>query len=193
MAKIGYARVSTNEQHLDLQLSALQSAGCGVIYKDYGISAIARNRPGFEEACQSLARGDTLAIWKMDRAFRSVLHAAATLEEFRFHRIELECLTEPIDLDTAYGRCMYHVRNAIGELEREFISERTLAGLQAARERGARLGRPRKLGDQELMQIQRRLEREPDASPRSIANDYGVSPRTIARALQASGAGGSKS
>ena len=183
MTMIGYARVSTEEQHLDLQIIALEAAGCDEIYRDHGMSAAARHRPGFEQACQQLQSGDVLAIWKMDRAFRSVLHAAAMLEEFRLHDIELSCLTEPIDLGTAYGRCMYHVRNAMGQLEREYISERTIAGMRAAKDRGVVLGRPKKLTARQVRRIRSRVKANPQLSPQIIADEYGVSARTIYRVL----------
>lgn len=183
MALIGYARVSTGEQSIDLQIDALQRAGCELIFEDDGVSATQRDRPNFTATMRALKSGDTLVIWKMDRAFRSVLHAASTLEEFALHGIALHCLTEHIDTSTAMGRCMYHVRNAFSEWERDLISERTVAGMEAARRRGVRIGRPPKLNSQQIAEIQSRMRDDPGLAPSSVADLYGVSVRTLGRAL----------
>lgn len=183
MALIGYARVSTGEQSIDLQVDALKRAGCDRIFEDDGVSATQRDRPSFNATMSVLKTGDTLVIWKMDRAFRSVLHAASTLEEFSLHGIALHCLTEHIDTSTAMGRCMYHVRNAFSEWERDLISERTIAGLEAARRRGVRIGRPPKLTGQQIAEIQSRMRDDPGLAPSSVAGQYGVSVRTLGRAL----------
>lgn len=130
-----------------------------------------------------LAAGDTLVIWKMDRAFRSVLHAASTLEEFSLHGLTLKCLTEHIDTKTAMGRCMYHVRNAFAEWERDLISERTIAGMDAARRRGVHIGRPAKLTPGQIAEILARLSAHPVPAVSNIAAEYGVSASTICRVL----------
>ena len=132
MALIGYARVSTDDQNLDLQRVALLEAGCERIFEDHGVSAVA-NRPGFEEALHALEAGDKLVIWKMDRAFRSLKIALDTLEALDGMGVEFRSLTDHIDTSTPMGKCMYQVRNAFAELERSLISERTKAGLAAAR------------------------------------------------------------
>lgn len=183
MAVIGYARVSTGEQSIDLQIDALRHAGCAQIFEDDGVSATQRDRPGFGAAMSILSRGDTLVVWKMDRAFRSVLHAASTLEEFSLHGIALHCLTENIDTSTAMGRCMYHVRNAFSEWERDLISERTIAGIKAARQRGALIGRPAKLTALQIKDIQSRTRKDPGLSLSILADEHGVSVRTVGRAL----------
>lgn len=182
MATIGYARVSTDEQSLDLQLDALKDAKCDRIFEDAGVSAIKRQRPGFEAAMSTLKPGDRFVTWKMDRAFRSVIHASAMLEEFVLSDIEFVCLTEPIDIGNAMGRCMYHVRSAFSELEREVIRERTIAGLEAARKRGVQLGRPPKLTTEQKRQIVKLWERG-TISPKTLAAQFGVSQRTIARTI----------
>ena len=183
MAIIGYARVSTGEQSIDLQIDALRRAQCERIFEDDGVSATQRDRPGFRAMMEVLTTGDTLVIWKMDRAFRSVLHAASTLEEFSLHGIALHCLTEHIDTSTAMGRCMYHVRNAFSEWERDLISERTIAGLEAARRRGVRIGRPPKLSTEQICEIRSRLRANPALSRARVAGEYGVSARTVSRIL----------
>lgn len=141
--RIGYARVSTADQCLDLQVDALRAAGCVEIFTDQGISGAKRRRPGFDAALAAVGAGDTLMIWKMDRAFRSLRHALETIEELEHRGVEFSSLTEAIDTGTASGRCMFHLVSAFAEFERNLISERTKAGLHAARGRGVKLGRPR--------------------------------------------------
>ncbi|SCX83602.1 Site-specific DNA recombinase [Nitrosospira sp. Nl5] len=180
---IGYARVSTEDQHLDLQINALKLAGCSAIFEDQGISATAKRRPGFEQALSSLQAGDVFVVWKMDRAFRSLKNALNILEEFENRAIEFRCLTEDIDTTTAMGKCMYQIRHAFSELERNLIRERTKAGMEAARQRGAHLGRPKKLSHRQITQMQGLLQCHPSMTPAQIAAQFGVSTRTIYRAL----------
>lgn len=180
---IGYARVSTEDQHLDLQIDALKLAGCSSIFEDHGVSATAKRRPGFEQALASLQTGDIFVVWKMDRAFRSLKNALDILEEFENRAIEFRCLTEDIDTTTPMGKCMYQIRHAFSELERNLIRERTKAGMEAARQRGAHLGRPKKLSHGQIIRMQGLLQRQPDITPVQIASQFGVSSRTIYRLL----------
>lgn len=180
---IGYARVSTEDQHLDLQIDALKLAGCTAIYEDRGISATAKRRPGFENALSHLQTGDIFVVWKMDRAFRSLKNALNILEEFENRAIEFRCLTEAIDTTTSMGKCMYQIRHAFSELERNLIRERTKAGMEAARLRGALLGRPKKLSRDQIICMQNLLQRQPDISPIQIAYQFGVSSRTVYRII----------
>ncbi|MEM6496914.1 MAG: recombinase family protein [Pseudomonadota bacterium] len=181
MARIGYARVSTDEQTLDLQLDALEAAGCDRIFTDTGVSAIAKKRPGFEKALASLKREDSLVLWKMDRAFRSLRHALDTLEVFENDGIDFLVLTEGIDTSTAMGRCFFQIRNAFSELERNLISERTKAGLRAAQKRGAKLGRPPGLSRRQVQDAMQR--RSAGEHMQVIADSAGVSMRTLYRAM----------
>lgn len=183
MNMIGYARVSTHEQNLDLQIDALEQAGCTRIYKDDGVSAVAKVRPAFEQAINALRAGDTLMIWKLDRAFRSVKQAVLMLDFFEERRILFRCLTEPIDTTTAFGRSMYQFRSILSELERSIISERTIAGMEAARQRGVKFGRPRKLSHAQVSNIQHILEGQPAVRLDDLAANFGVSARTLTRAL----------
>ncbi|UBS31545.1 recombinase family protein [Altererythrobacter sp. N1] len=183
MARIGYARVSTEEQNLDLQLFALTNAGCDRVFSDHGVSALAKRRRGFDQALKALQSGDTFVIWKMDRAFRSLRHALEVFDHFEAAGIEFHVLTEGIDTATPMGKCFYQIRNAFAELERNLISERTKAGLQEARRRGTRLGRPRALSRSQIADARRRHSRgEPMAK---IAARSGVSERTMYRAMLA--------
>lgn len=183
---IGYARISTEDQHLDLQINALKLAGCKAIFEDRGVSATAKRRPGFEQALSSLQAGDVFVVWKMDRAFRSLKNALNILEEFENRAIEFRCLTEDIDTTTAMGKCMYQIRHAFSELERNLIRERTKAGMEAARQRGAHLGRPKKLSHLQIAQMRGLLQCQPGITPAQMASQFGVSPRTIYRALSQS-------
>ena len=181
--RIGYARVSTEEQHLDLQMAALSAAHCDHIYQDDGISATAKCRPGFDAALGLLKPGDTLVIWKMDRAFRSLRQALEVLEYFAAQKITFRSLTEHIDTSTPMGEAMYQIQNVFAELERKLISERTKAGLVAARQRGIRLGRPPVLSSEQVAWARDRLEARPyDLG--TLAKLLGVSPRTLTRALR---------
>ncbi|MFY0311166.1 recombinase family protein [Leisingera sp. D0M16] len=180
---IGYARASTAEQNLDLQLDALTAAGCEQIFRDEGISAVARERPQFSAALDALGAGDTLVIWKMDRAFRSLIHALQVLEDLEARGVNFHSLTDAIDTATPVGRFAYQITNAFAELERALIAERTKAGIDAARRRGARIGRPRK-----LLPDQIEFAREALAAGRfskaALAARFSVSRRTLSRALQ---------
>lgn len=183
MALIGYARVSTHEQNLDLQRRALEAAACDEIFEDVGISATADSRPGFNAALDLLRAGDVLVMWKMDRAFRSLRNAMDILEQLEQTGVEIRCLTEAIDTTTPLGRCFYQIRNMFAELERNYISERTIAGMEAARARGARIGRPRKLSSAQVASTCRRLLAEPRLNHIRVAHDLGVSPITLKRAI----------
>lgn len=181
--RIGYARVSTDEQTLDLQLDALSAAGCAEIYSDHGISAAAKSRPGFEAALDALSAGDTFVIWKMDRAFRSLRNALDLLEELEVRGVEFVSLTEAIDTTTPIGKAMYQLRGVFSELERSLISERTRAGMAAARARGAQIGRPPKLSEDQVDAVRERLD-SGVSTVASEADKLGVAPLTLNRALR---------
>ncbi len=183
MAIIGYARVSTEEQNLNLQRDALEAAGCEKIFEDLGCSAIAAIRPGFDAALAAIQAGDTFVIWKMDRAFRSLLQALETLEHLEACQVSFLSITDHIDTCTPMGRCMYQIRNAFAELERSLISERTKAGMEAARRRGQQIGRPRKLSTDQIEEARDELTQEGGRTLNDIAQEMHVSRRTLRRAL----------
>ncbi|MCL4677695.1 MAG: recombinase family protein [Alphaproteobacteria bacterium] len=183
--RIGYARVSTEDQNLALQYDALSEAGCGRIFEDQGISAVGKVRPGFQAALDALAPGDVFVIWKMDRAFRSLRHALDILEQFERRGIEFLSLTDQLDTTTPMGKCMYQIRNAFAELERTLISERTKAGMEAARKRGSVLGRPRKLTPKQVAAAVCKLDADKTVTFTALAKDLNVSARTLGRAVGA--------
>lgn len=145
MRKIGYARVSTVEQSLNLQVNALKAAGCSRIYRDEGVSGALAERDGLNAALDALKPGDMLVVWRLDRLGRSLLHLVDLLDSFSLENIEFQSLTEKIDTSSAGGRLVFHMMAALAEFERHLISERTVAGMEAARLKGNHMGRPRVL------------------------------------------------
>ena len=142
--KIGYSRVSTADQNLDLQHDALTKAGCHQIFSDT-MSSTKIDRPGLADAFSHLRRGDSLVVYKLDRLGRSVKGLMAFTDDLKARGIEFESLCEKIDTSTAMGKCFFQITSAFAELERNLIVERTHAGLAAARARGRVGGRPRKV------------------------------------------------
>lgn len=139
---IGYMRVSTAEQSLDLQRDALEKAGCRKIYEDV-CSGRATERPGLAQALDTAREGDTLVIWKLDRIGRSLPHVVGLVGELQKQGIGLKVLTGDVDTTTATGRLVFGIFATLAEFERDLIHERTMAGLAAGRARGRAGGRPR--------------------------------------------------
>src|SRR3989441_9806091 len=141
---IGYARVSTQDQTLNLQKDALEKIGCTKIFTDTA-SGAKTERKGLEEALAYVREGDTLVVWRLDRLGRSLKHLIETVSQLDNRKIGFKSLTENIDTTTSGGKLIFHIFGALAEFERDIIRERTLAGLQAARARGRRGGRPKAL------------------------------------------------
>ena len=139
---IGYARVSTQDQTLNLQRDALEKIGCSKIFTDT-ISGATTERKGLEEALAYVRSGDSLVVWKLDRLGRSLKHLIETITALNNRKIGFQSITEHIDTTTSGGKLIFHIFGALAEFERDIIRERTLAGLQAARARGRRGGRPK--------------------------------------------------
>ena len=182
--RIGYARVSTDDQDLSLQLDALTASGCETIYKDKA-SGKDVQRTEFEFCLRSLRKGDTLVVWRMDRLSRTLHHLVSTITELESKGIGFESLTEKIETKSATGKLMFHVFAAMAEFERNVIRERTHAGLKAARARGRVGGRPSKLNVQQKKEI-RALLRDPSIRIIDIAKRYEVSRATIYRNIDVS-------
>lgn len=140
MAAIGYARVSTAEQDLALQLDALARAGCARVFEDTASGATAE-RPGLTAALAFAREGDVLVAWKLDRLGRSMPHLIETVNALEARGVGFRSLTEAIDTTTPGGRLIFHIFGALGQFERDLIRERTRAGLDAAAARGRRGGR----------------------------------------------------
>jgi DNA invertase Pin-like site-specific DNA recombinase len=181
--KIGYARVSTLEQNLDLQLRALAKAGCKKIFREKA-SGSNRERPQFQRMLDQIRVGDTIIVWKLDRLARSTRELLETIEAIREAGGRFQSLSEPwADTTTHAGKMIMTIFAGIAEFERDLIRERTGAGREAARKRGVRFGRPRKLSsDQE--QLARRLVLE-GKSASDIARTFSVHVATIYRLAQA--------
>ncbi len=142
MSLIGYARISTAEQSLALQLDALAAAGTTRVFEDRGVSGAKAERPGLTEALRYLREGDTLVVWKLDRLGRSMTHLLQTVADLEARGVGFRSLTEAIDTTTPTGRLVFHIFGALGQFERDLIRERTGAGLAAAAARGRKGGRP---------------------------------------------------
>jgi DNA invertase Pin-like site-specific DNA recombinase len=136
--RIGYARVSTDDQTLDLQRDALERAKCRKIYEEHA-SGKNTTRPELEACLRSLRAGDTLAVWRLDRLGRSLGNLIQLTNELQSRHIDLESLTEKLDTGSSTGKLVFHVFAALAEFERNLIRERTLAGLKAARARGRKV------------------------------------------------------
>ncbi len=139
---IGYARVSTHEQNLDMQLDALKAAGCEKIFKDK-ISTLKEERQGLLEALDFLRPGDVLVVWKLDRLGRTLKQLIELVAMFNQKGIGFKSLKETINTTTSTGKLVFHIFAALAEFERDIIHERTRAGLEAARARGRLGGRPK--------------------------------------------------
>ncbi len=176
---IGYARVSTDDQNLDLQRDALQKAGCEQIYTDQ-VSGTKARRPGLEQALSHLREGDTLVVWRLDRLGRSLRHLIETVTELQEKGIGFKSLTESIDTTTSGGRLVFNIFASLAEFEREIIRERTQAGLQAARARGRTGGRPKALTEKQV-QMLNQLASDKNRSVNEICRTLGISRKTFYR------------
>lgn len=176
---IGYARVSTSDQKLDLQMDALTKAGVepARIYTDKASGGPGAKRPGFAAAMKACRKGDTLVVWKLDRLGRSLMEVLTVLQRLEAKGAGINVLTEKIDTTSAMGRFVLHILAALAEMERGLIVERTMAGLAAGRARGRVGGRKRTFtGEREEEAIRMILA---GAEPREVAEAVGVSKSLI--------------
>lgn len=178
---LGYARVSTNEQDPQLQLDALEQVGVDRIYTDHS-SGAATARPQLDDMLRTARRGDTIVIWRLDRLGRSTKHLLELTADLDARGIGLRSLNEQIDTTTANGRLIFTLLAAISEFERQLLSERTSAGLQAARKRGRFGGRPRALTPQAEQAVIDLRDRGQTVT--QIAATLRVSRATVYRALE---------
>ena len=182
---IGYARVSTDEQNLGLQLDALQAEGCGRVFQDTA-SGARSNRKGLADALQACAPGDVLTVWKLDRLGRSLLDLVGLVESLKARDVGLKVLTgagASIDTTKPEGRLFFAMFAALAEFERELIRERTTAGMKVGKAPGRQhVGRPRKLAPDQLDMAAQFLAG--DRSQREVAKALGVAVSTLREALQ---------
>jgi len=180
---IGYARVSTQDQNLDLQTDALIKAGCEKVFEDK-LSGSRAERPGFAKALEMLRGGDTLVVWKLDRLGRSVKNLIDLVGQLHDKGVQLKSLTDNIDTGTPSGRFFFHVMASLAEMERELAIERTRAGLEVARQLGRRGGRKRQMTDSKIVSARKLLAN--GVPPHDVAKNLGVSVPTLYRWIPAS-------
>lgn len=168
---IGYARVSTQDQNLDLQIEALTKAGCKKVFDDK-ISGSRAERPGLAKALEMLREGDTLVVWKLDRLGRSVKNLVDLVGELHKEGVQFKSLTDAIDTATPSGRFFFHVMASLAEMERELTVERTRAGLEVARQLGRKGGRKRLMTDSKIESAKKLLAS--GTPPRDVAKNLGA-------------------
>jgi DNA invertase Pin-like site-specific DNA recombinase len=184
---IGYARVSTNEQNLDLQRDALLKAGVSAqhLFTDT-ITGTKAARPGLEAALSHLREGDTLVVWRLDRLGRSLTHLIETVTALQRRGVAFKSLTENIDTSTATGQLVFHIFGALTEFERNLIRERTMAGLHAARARGRNGGRPKLNPSLTKIVMAKKLYADNTNTIRDICQTLHISRATLYRYLKSS-------
>lgn len=180
---IGYARVSTQDQNLDVQREALNKAGCKKVFEDKA-SGTRSERPALIKTLEILREGDTLVVWKLDRLGRSVKQLVDLVGELHKRGIQFKSLTDAIDTGSPSGRFFFHVMASLAEMERELIVERTRAGLEVARQLGRKGGRKPKMTNGKIESAKKLLAS--GVPPRDVAKNLGVSVPTLYRWVPAS-------
>lgn len=175
--RVGYARVSTDDQNLDLQRDALTKSGCKVIYEETA-SGKSAGRPELDHCLKALRDDDVLVVWRLDRLGRSLPDLVRIVTDLKQRGVGFESLTEKIETGSAAGKLIFHVFAALAEFERNVIRERTQAGLAAARARGRMGGRKPSLDAKQIREI-RALLRDPSITVNDVAKRYGVSRTTV--------------
>jgi DNA invertase Pin-like site-specific DNA recombinase len=185
--RIGYARVSTDDQSLALQLDALAMAKCSQVYKE-AASGKTADRIELSYCLKALRAGDTLVVWRLDRLGRSLSDLVKIIADLEHRGVHFESITERIETSSATGKLMFHVFAALAEFERNLIRERTNAGLAAARARGRKGGRSPKLSGKEVDQL-RALYQSMAVPVGDLANRFGISRTTLYKHVGATQAG----
>ena len=184
MVNIGYARVSTADQNMALQLDALRDAGVEKVFRDQRVSGSTSARPGLDACLDHLREGDVLTVWKLDRLGRNTQHVLAVIDELTSRGIGFRSITEGLHTDGPMGKAMLTIMAAFAQLERDTMIERTRAGLAAAAANGRKGGRPRKVDDAAATKA--RNLREKGINATDIAKMLGVSRATVYRYLAVS-------
>ncbi len=179
---VGYARVSTQDQNFDLQINALEKSGCDRIYKEKA-SGVKSERKALNEALDYLRPGDTLVVWRLDRLGRSLKQLIELINELKKREVGFKSLVESIDTTTPAGKFFFHITGAFAELERNLIRERTKAGLESARARGRKGGRPKAL-DPEAFEMALHLYNGKKTTVSNICKRFKISKRTFYRYLE---------
>ena len=179
--KIGYARISTVDQNLELQTDALEKVGCEKIFTDQA-SGAKDDRKGLMDAVEFCRQGDSLVVWKLDRLGRSLKHLIETINLLHEKKVGFISVQESIDTTTSGGKLIFHVFGALAEFERELIRERTNAGLASARSRGRMGGRPKAMTDKQLRIAQTMLI-DPKTTVKDVCETLQVSKTTLYRYL----------
>ena len=181
---VGYARVSTAEQDLQLQLDALAGAGCSATFEDHASGARSK-RPGLDACVAALEPGDTLVVWRLDRLGRSMPHLVGLVEELLGKEIGFRSLLDgAIDTTTASGELMFHIFSSLAQFERRLVQERTTAGLAVARARGRLGGRPAMTAADPRVAAAKRLHQDRSLSIDDICATLGISRPTFYRYLK---------
>ncbi|MCU9952087.1 MULTISPECIES: recombinase family protein [Burkholderia] len=175
---VGYARVSTDEQSLELQIDALTRAGCETIHTDQGVSGADFSRPGLDAALTTLSAGDTLMVWRLDRLGRSLSKLIDLVTHLEGRSVQFGSIMESINTNSSGGVLIFHLMAALAQFERSLISERTRAGMAAARARGKPIGRKRALDDEQRAEALKLLKQN---SLIDVAARFKVHPRTLKR------------
>ena len=179
---IGYARVSTQDQTLNLQKDALEKLGCTKIFTD-NASGTKAERTGLNEALEYVREGDTLVVWRLDRLGRSLKHLIETITELNNRKIGFKSIQENIDTTTSGEKLVFHIFGALAEFERDIIRERTKAGLEAARSRGRKGGQPRALNSKQVA-IAQQLYNDKTNAIADICKTLNISRATLYRYIQ---------
>lgn len=182
--KIGYARVSTVDQSLDLQLNALKDAGCETIYQEK-VSGSFKDRPELRRMCEQLRLGDEVMVWRLDRLGRSLSDLIHLVNEFSEKSVSFSSISDKIDTTTSAGKLVFHIFCSLAEFEKELIKERTMAGLQAARMKGKIGGKPKGLTDnaKKTARVAESMHKEGYAV-KQIGLQLGISRTTVYKYLE---------
>ncbi len=180
--RLGYIRTSTHQQSPARQIDGLRDV-CDQVFIEHGVSACANSRPVYDDIISQLRPGDTLVVWDVDRAYRSVIDALTEVRNLSERGIGFEAMSGEYDLTTPEGGFIFTLRAALSEWEREKLRRRTREGMAAAKKRGVKIGRPRKLTDLDIAYIKKQLG-SGTQTVKALSTRYGVAPRTISRALE---------
>ncbi|OUM43810.1 recombinase family protein [Arthrobacter sedimenti] len=182
MGSIGYARVSTLEQNVDLQHAALRAAGCDRIFTDHGVSGTRASRPELDKLLDHLRAGDEVVVWKLDRLGRTTRNLLALIDDLEHRSVHFRSVTEGISTTGPMGRAMLTVMSAFAQLERDQLAERTRAGMAVAAEYGRKAGRREVTGDHAKVRRAQDLKAQ-ELTPADIGKIIGASRATVYRYL----------